>query len=130
MPPELQSCLEMGGDTTLMVWADVDHDMVDGEQLKAEFWKFASQSGITKEDFGQVVFVFAKDRIENWIEFLLTGKTDESKEGPRQKHDRAVADAAKSLAQRCQGQISGPPNPPSLEWSCQNWRKLAARMKD
>lgn len=41
MPGELKSCVSMGGDTTLMVWADLDHDMADGEKLKAEFWKAA-----------------------------------------------------------------------------------------
>lgn len=129
MPAELQGCLEMGGDTTLMVWADMDHDMADGEQLKGEFWKCASQAGIKKEEFDQVVFVFAKDRLENWIQFLLTGTTDESQEGPRQKHGSLVADAAKRLAQRCKGQPADTPNPPSLEWSCQNWRHLVERMR-
>ena len=119
----------MGADTTLMVWADLDHDMADGERLRGKFWTTAQQAGITKEQFDQVVFVFAKDRIENWVEFLLTGATDESEEGPRQKHDRPVADAARKLAQRCQGQATGPPIPPSLDWSCQNWRSLVQRMR-
>lgn len=129
MPSELISCLAMGGDTTLMVWADLDHDMADGEILRERFWTTAKQAGITKEQFDQVVFVFAKDRLENWVEFLLTGMTDESKEGPRQKHDRTVADAAKKLAQRCKEQAKEPPNPPSLDWSCQNWRGLVQRMR-
>ena len=119
----------MGGDTTLMVWADLDHDTANGEELKAKFWTTAQQAGITKEQFDQVVFVFAKDRIENWIEFLLTGKTDESKEGPRQKHDRPVADAARVLAKRCLSGAAEPKLTPSLAWSCQNWRSLVARMK-
>src|SRR4051812_28115379 len=34
MPQELRACLAMGGDTTLMVWADLDHDMEDGDELK------------------------------------------------------------------------------------------------
>ena len=129
MPGELRSCLGTGGDTTLMVWADLDHDMAEGESLKREFWAVAQQAGITREQFEQVVFVFAKDRLENWVEFLLTGTTDESQEGPRQKHDRAVADAARKLAQRCQSQTAGPQLPPSLEWSCQSWRKLVERMR-
>lgn len=129
MPAELLSCLNMGGDTTLMVWADLDHDMINGDELKAKFWTVAQQTGITSEQFDQVVFVFAKDRIENWIEFLLTGATDESKEGPRQKHDRLVADAAKLLARRCSSGEAEPPLPPSLTWSCRNWRALAARMR-
>ena len=129
MPAQLQSCLAMGGDTTLMVWADLDHDMANGEELKAKFWAVAQQAGITKAQFDQVVFVFAKDRIENWIEFLLTGATDESKEGPRQKHDRAVAEAAKSLAKRCLSGAAEPNLPPSLAWSCRNWRTLVGRMK-
>lgn len=130
MPAELRSCLAMGGATTLMVWADLDDDMADGDELKAKFWTVAQQSGITKEQFDQVVFVFAKDRIENWIEFLLTGTTDESKEGPRQKHDKPVADAAKSLAKRCSSGAAEPQLSPSLAWSCRNWRTLVARMKN
>lgn len=129
MPQELESCLSMGGDTTLMVWADLDHDMADGEHLKAEFWAVAEQAGITKQQFEQVVFVFAKDRIENWVEFLLTGFTDESKEGPRQKHDRPVAEAAKSLAAKCLTGASIPNVPTSLAWSCTNWKNLVKRMK-
>jgi hypothetical protein len=129
MPAELRSCLAMGGDTTLMVWADLDHDTANGDELKAKFWATAQQAGITKAEFDQVVFVFAKDRIENWVEFLLTGATDESKEGPRQKHDRPVADAAKKLATKCLAGAPDPEMPPSLLWSCKNWRELVTRMK-
>jgi hypothetical protein len=75
-----------------------------------------------------VVFVFAKDRIENWIEFLRTGKTDESKEGPRIKHDRHVAEAAKDLAKKCLTGAPIPNVPPSLVWSCKNWSDLVDRM--
>lgn len=129
MPAQLKACLEMGGDTTLMVWADLDHDMGDGEQLKELFWSGAQQAGVTQAEFAQVVFAFAKDRLENWIEFLLTDRTDESMEGPRQKHGQPVAEAARKLARKCQNQAAGPTNPPSLEWSCQNWRALVGRMK-
>ncbi len=130
MPGQLLSCLARGGNTTLMVWADMDHDMADGEKLKDEFWTVAKQAGITKEQFEQVVFVFAKDRLENWIEFLRTGATDESKEGPRVKHGRDVAEAARILAKKCAINAAEPKLPPSLGWSCQNWHKLAARMRD
>lgn len=129
MPGELRSCVSMGGDTTLMVWADLDHDMADGEQLKTVFWKAAEQTGIERSQFDQVVFVFAKDRIENWVEFLLTGATDESIEGPRQKFDKPVADAAKMLASKCLSGASIPNLPASLVWSCKNWKSLVARMK-
>ena len=130
MPGELRRCLGMGGDTTLMVWADLDHDAVNGDELKSKFWAKAQEDGITKAEFDQVVFVFAKDRIENWIEFLLTGATDESKEGPRQKHDRPVADAAKELAKKCRTNLPDTKMPASLVWSCKNWRELVARMKE
>lgn len=113
-----------------MVWADLDDNMADGELLKNKFWEDAQQAGITREEFDKVVFVFAKDRIENWVEFLQTGTTDESKEGPRIKHDRTVAEAAKLLAKKCLAGVPIPAIPPSLEWSCRNWRALVARMKD
>jgi hypothetical protein len=129
MPAELRRCLDMGGNTTLMVWADLDHDMATGEQLKERFWSAAQQAGIQRDQFDQVVFVFAKDRLENWIEFLLDGSTDESKEGPRQKHDRPVAEAARNLAKRCASVTTEPKLPPSLAWSCQNWHKLKERMR-
>ena len=40
MPHELKACLNTGAQTTLMVWADLDHDMSDGDQLKASFWEY------------------------------------------------------------------------------------------
>ena len=128
MPTELKTCLDMGGQTTLMVWADLDHDMVDGEQLKQEFWKVAQDQDVTREQFDTVVFVFAKDRLENWIEYLNQGSTDETKEGPRIKHNREARDAATKLADRCRQDQTDPPLPESLEWSCRNWRSLVKRM--
>ncbi len=78
-PAELKHCLSAGGDTTLMVWADCDANCDDGDSLKDKFWKEAEQSGITKDDFNRIVFISAKYRLENWIEFLTTGNTDDSK---------------------------------------------------
>jgi len=127
MPAELRNCLAAGAETTLMVWADLDDDHETGDTLKAEFLGEAQRKGISKEEFDRVVFIFAKDRLENWVEFLETGKTDESQEGPRVKHNRAVADAAKRLADLCK---SGKPvkgMPASLQWSCRNWRMLMQR---
>lgn len=129
-PSELRACLNAGSDTTLIVWADVDDDMEDCDQLKEQFWRTAQAMGISEEEFSQIVFVFAKDRLENWIEFLTTGATDESIEGPRVKHNREVADAAKALARRCLSQEAGPRLPQSLEWSCGNWKELVTRMRD
>ena len=128
-PGELKRCLAMGGDTTLMVWADVDDNVTDCEQLKGEFWKSAQAAGVTQSQFADVVFVFARDRLENWIEFLRTGSTDETREGPRVKHGREVADAARMLAEKCLAGARIPAIPPSLEWSCKNWRALVERMK-
>ncbi|WP_459557630.1 hypothetical protein [Lacunimicrobium album] len=129
MPTELRSCINAGGDTTLMVWADIDDDRSDAETLKKDFWEEAERNGISKDDFNRVVFIFAKDRLENWIEFLNNGTTDESKEGPRLKHNREVADAAKSLAEFCKNGQKIPNIPPSLEWSCRNWRNLVQKFK-
>jgi hypothetical protein len=128
MPQRLQQVVDAGGNTTLMVWADLDHDMADGEKLKDEFWKQAQQCGMTRPQFDQVVFAFAKDRIENWVQFLMTGVTDESQEGPRLKDAKQAADAARRLADHCSKGAAIPNIPPSLEWSCRNWRALADRM--
>lgn len=129
MPAELKNCLNQGGQTTLMVWADLDHDMANGDELKQVFWQEAQSQNITEVQFSQVVFIFAKDRLENWIQYLHGGATNENEEGPRVKHNKSVADAAKKLADRCQRNQADPPLPPSLEWSCQNWRELAQRMR-
>jgi hypothetical protein len=129
MPKRLQQVLAAGGNTTLMVWADLDHDMADGDKLKDEFWKRAQQHSIRRPQFDQVVFIFAKDRIENWIQFLTTGATDESEEGPRLKDDKQAADAARRLAEHCSSGAAIPNVPPSMEWSCRNWRALVVRMR-
>lgn len=129
MPTELGNCLVAGGDTTLMVWSDCDDDYADPEALKAEFRRAAQLRGVSEQYFARVVFIFAKDRLENWIEFLQSGNTDESKEGPRVKHNRIVADAARKLADFCKAGKPVDGMPPSLQWSCKNWRALAERMK-
>ena len=95
MPKQLKACLAMGGQTTLMVWADCDHDRANGNDLKETFWEKAEKAGISRTEFEEVIFVFAKDRLENWVEFLDTGKTDELQEGPRVKSGKAAADAAR-----------------------------------
>lgn len=129
-PKELKLCLDAGGHTTLMVWADCDDDCDDGDALKEEFWIEAKQSGITRRDFDGIVFIFAKDRLENWIQFLNTGQTNEAEEGPRVKHDREAADAAAKLADSCMAGRPVDGMPPSLRWSCKNWRALVERMKE
>lgn len=129
MPGQLRLCLDAGSDTTLMVWADCDDNCDDGDALKDKFWKEAQESGITRDDFDHAVFIFAKYRIENWIEFLTTRNTDESQKGPRVKHNREVAEAAKKLALKCSENRAVDNMPPSLQWSCKNWQALVKRMK-
>lgn len=128
MPAELKACLDMGGHTTLMVWADLDHDMADGDALRRRFLDKALEYGISEADFNNVVFIFSKDRLENWIEFLIDGSTDESLEGDRIRSNRKVADAAVKLAHYCT-HGSAIEFPSSLKWSCRNWRALVDRMK-
>jgi hypothetical protein len=129
MPAELRSCLDAGANTTLMVWADCDDNCADPDELKALFWNEAQQRKISRTDFDRVVFIFAKDRIENWIDFLLTGTIDESKEGPRVRHNKQAADAAKKLAEICVSGKHVDNMPASLLWSCNNWKSLRDRMK-
>jgi hypothetical protein len=128
MAKELKAADEAGGNTTLMVWADVDDNLESPEELKASFWAAAQTAGIPADQFGRVVFAFAKDRLENWVEFLNSGATDESKEGPRVKDPEAV-EAARNLADLCLKGAPIPNIPPSLEWSCRNWRALVERMR-
>lgn len=129
MPGELRSCLNEGADTTLMVWADCADDCADGDALKSKFWEEAQQSKIERSDFDRVVFVFAKDRLENWIQFLNTGRTNEAEEGPRVKHSNEAAEAARKLAELCRAGRNVENMPPSLEWSCEKWRALVKRMR-
>jgi hypothetical protein len=129
LPDELRHCLNAGADTTLMVWADCDDDCADCEVLKEKFRQETRQSGVSDDDFNQVVFICPKDRLENWIEYLTAGKTDESTEGPRVKHSRIVSEAAKTLGRLCKEGKPIDDLPPSLNWSCENWRVLNNRMK-
>jgi hypothetical protein len=126
MPVELKACLKIGSDTTLMVWADLDDNMPNGDALKEECWKTSQKAGIQRQEFDNVVFIFAKDRLENWVEFLNTGTTDENREGPRVSFKEAV-EAARKLARMCNSNAKTT-LPPSLQWSCKNWRKLVERM--
>jgi hypothetical protein len=129
VPDELRRCVNQGASTTLMVWADLDDDMDNGDQLVEEFKKAAIAKGISEDEFQNVVFIFAKDRLENWLEFLETGSTDESVEGPRIKQGRRVRDAAKLLADRCRKEQADLAFPRSLVWSCKNWHRLVKGMQ-
>lgn len=128
MPNQLKACLQAGSDTTLLVLADLDDNMHDGDTLKGEFWKEAQRAGIDRVDFDKTIFLFPKDRLENWIEFIIKGDTNEGQEGERVDF-KVAADAAKKLAVMCKSnaQIA---IPPSLEWSCLNWRVLVKRMTE
>lgn len=128
VPAEAKLIARAGADTTLMVWADLDHDMEDGEALKSKFRQACRTAGVGQAEFDAIVFVFAKDRLENWIEYLLEGETDESREG-RRFNGPAAKEAAGVLADRCRKGPAAPPLPPSLEWSCANWRALVRRMR-
>jgi hypothetical protein len=127
-PKELQSCSTAGGDITLVVLADVD-ELKNGDELKSKYWEEAQSAGLSGELFERVVFIFPKDRIENWVEFLNKGATDEDKEGPRIKNLSEVRDAARKLAKFCRSGHAPGPLPPSLEWSCRNWRALVERVR-
>ena len=126
-PAELKNCDAMGGDTTLVVLADLDDDCKDGDALKEKYRKEAKAEQIDPDLFSQAVFIFPKDRIENWIQYLNSGKTDENVEAPRVKNSEAV-EAAKKLAELCRSGSDSEGFPPSLKWSCTNWRKLTDRM--
>lgn len=127
VPIELKRCDEAGGNTTLMVWADLDHDMNDGNNLREAIWKVAESLGITRDQFDKVVFAFAKDRLETWIEYLLEGATDESREGPRRNNGSEVKKAARKLAGICSSGSPVSGLPPSLVWSCKKWQALRER---
>ena len=60
MPSQLRACLNAGADTTLVVWADVDDDKENCDQLKDEFWKAAQAAGISEGDFSASDFRFRK----------------------------------------------------------------------
>jgi len=128
-PQELKKCIAAGSDTTLIVLADIDDKLKNGEELKKAYWETAQEAGITREMFDKAVFIFPKDRIENWIQYLSTGVTDENTEGPRVKNNRVARDKARLLAEKCrQPRQTKETFPPSLEWSCRNWKSLVERM--
>ncbi len=130
IPDELKSCLANGAATTLVVCADCNSDCASPDDLVKKIRAHAEGKGISAEQFEQIVFMFAKDRLENWIEFLATGETDEMSEGPRIRSNRCSRDLARELAKICKEGHVQPNMPPSLKWSCDNWKKLSDRMRD
>lgn len=129
-PKELKNVLSARSDTTLIIFADMDDDIKKGDELKELYWKIAEENRISKDDFEKVVFIFSKDRIENWIQFIRTGITDENQEGPRVESNAIVRDAAQKLAEMCLKGEYKTNIPTSLAWSCSNWHSLVDRMKN
>lgn len=128
LPKEIKSLRGLGSSLTILVWADVDDKMPDCDTLKRQFESRCKADGVTKEEFDAVIFVFAKDRLENWIEYLIEGKTDESIEGLKvgkySKDTQRAKEAAQKLAKACKFNEPLVNCPPSLEWSCRNWHAL------
>lgn len=125
---ELKSVGVAGADITLMVLADVD-DLKSGSELKELYRKEAESAGISREEFDKVVFILPKYRIENWIQFLNTGFTDESVKGPRIHDNSIVKEAARKLADMCRSGGCNTELPTSLEWSCREWKTFIKRME-
>jgi hypothetical protein len=46
----------------LIVLADIDDDLENGEQLKQKYWETAQVAGISKEIFEKAVFIFSNRR--------------------------------------------------------------------
>lgn len=129
-PQELKNCIAAGGGTTLIVLADIDDELKTGDELKKKYWETAQKAEITQEMFEKAIFIFPKDRIENWVQYLSTGTTNENVEGPRVKNLSEARDMAQLLAKKCrQSQQIKETFPPSLEWSCRNWKALIERMR-
>lgn len=113
----------------LAVLADVDDDVASPDVLKEKYWQAAEAAGISRGVFDKVLFLFPKYRIENWIQYINNGSTDENAKGPRVPNSVAK-EAGKKLAQMClNGTTGGAQLPLSLEWSCRNWHGLLGRMQ-
>ncbi|GHV04066.1 hypothetical protein AGMMS50229_04640 [Campylobacterota bacterium] len=123
---ELRKCSAAGGNTTLIVLSDVD-DLDSPNALQTIFDNKAREAGLSCA-LDKVVYIFPKNRIENWFEYLLNGSTNESQEGRRRDNEKA-REAAEILAQKCTQKQRDPQMPPSLKWSCEQWNKLTTRMK-
>jgi hypothetical protein len=126
-PAELRACEAAGGNTTLIILTDADKDKP--EYLKEKYRNAAKAEGLAKEVFEKIIFIFPKYRIENWVEFLINGTTDENKEGQRISDFSTVREAARKLAENCRLNVTDPLLPPALQWSCGNWRDLVERMR-
>lgn len=127
VPQELKKCESAGADVSLVVMADIDEDP-SPEVLKSKFWQEAQKMGISKELFEKATFIFPRKCLENWVEFLIDGKTDEARTGKPIDDNTKVRTAAKKLAGICKEQ-KPIALPQSLEWSCANWHALTKRMQ-
>jgi hypothetical protein len=63
LPTEFNTARSIGSSTAIMVWADLDNDCSDGDQLKRAFKKVAKAEGMSDAEFESIIFAFAKDRM-------------------------------------------------------------------
>ncbi|MCL2016106.1 MAG: hypothetical protein FWG68_07680 [Defluviitaleaceae bacterium] len=131
-PVELERCTKMGADTTLVVMTDLDDDCANGDILRDKYRQIAENAEIDEKLFAKVVFICPKYRIENWIEYLNTGHTDENIKAPRTDNNSAKMAAIK-LADMCQKNvdknIGNADFPLSLKWSCNNWNEISRQLQ-
>lgn len=125
-PRQVKAVRSRGGAAALVVLIDADRDSVD------KVWNILNdrlkQEGMSVISSSDLIFIASpKWRIENWIEYLRTGATNEELQGPRLEDEGSAREDAGSLYQMCVTRALPPNPPPSLKAACEQW--LAFRDK-
>jgi hypothetical protein len=125
-PRQLKAVRSRGGKAALVVLIDADHDSVQEiREVLDRRLKEADMPTISPED--PIFIAIPKWRIENWIEYLRTGDTDEAAQGARLIDEASARPLAAKLHETC---LNGPPlasPPPSLEQACTEWQRFRAK---
>lgn len=126
-PKELKALRSRSG-SALVVMIDADKDSVS--DVRQIIDQKLAQTGEPPVRVKDLVFVASpKWRIENWIQYLREGHTDESKQGPRLDKENSCREDAKRLFESCIGNVALLQAPESLESACAEWKPFRNRIK-
>ena len=113
--------------TALVVLIDADRDSVETiRRLLDDRLKQEQMNALSSED--RVFIASPKWRIENWIEYLKTGKTDEKSQGPRLDDEGSARTLALDLHRKCLVKSPLLNVPPSLGKACEEWQLFRTKL--
>jgi hypothetical protein len=107
----------------LIVASDADDSTVD-ERLET-FREMCRASGVDfRKDQERIAFIIPRRNIETWLAYLRGEAVNETDRYRKYESESECRDQVVRLDEMCRQQRLAPASPPSLEFACQEFKRI------